>query len=484
MKLLRLFFVFAFLAAAQETLTNASIVKMVKGGLGEDLILAMIQNQPGKYSVTPDDLVKLKQQGVSENILKAMVNKGSGNAAPPAAAPADNPTPCDVITRSQQRRDTAARRALQKRQEALGAAPSTPPAAAKPAAPADSAAPNNTFFIVWRDPQENAFQVGVPQGWQVRGGLVRPNKIEPHAVIRAQSPDGKIRIFYDDPEVHPREVPDQMTRFAGVREGQTMQAAWGGLVLVSRYLTGSQFSEQYIHARMCRQPVITSADELRDETAQMNALVRPYAAQQKSAAEASVGEAMFRCGTSSGYVMANTFYAKPAFGPGPVMWFVYQLGGYEVSDPEQEGFAHYIWSTLLETYKTNPKWEARFNQEVQDVTGTVTKAQQAMAKSIAQYGQRQASAASAGGFNHPNTGQLPTDLRKKWATEYKSLQKYSDATMGQQWVHSSTGENVRVSNSATNWWKDANGNVFPGPESGGPPPGGGGQYEKLQPGWQ
>jgi hypothetical protein len=63
-----------------------------------------------------------------------------------------------------------------------------------------------------------------------------------------------------------------------------------------------------------------------------------------------------------------------------------------------------------------------------------------------------------------------------------SRQRGSDATLGQTWVHSSSGTNVRVDNSVSNWWRDAGGNVVPGPESGAPPPGGG--YKRLTPGWQ
>jgi hypothetical protein len=85
MKLLRVLFLCSLVAAAQEILTNDSIVKMTKAGLGESLIVSMVQNQPGKYSLTPDDLVKLKQAGVSDKVLGAMVSKGSGSSAPPAA---------------------------------------------------------------------------------------------------------------------------------------------------------------------------------------------------------------------------------------------------------------------------------------------------------------------------------------------------------------------------------------------------------------
>jgi hypothetical protein len=50
-----------FVASAQEILNNATIVKMVKSGLGENLIVSMIQGQPGKYSLNADELVKLKE---------------------------------------------------------------------------------------------------------------------------------------------------------------------------------------------------------------------------------------------------------------------------------------------------------------------------------------------------------------------------------------------------------------------------------------
>ena len=100
MKILRLFLALAFVAVAQEPLNNDAIVKMVKSGLGESLVVSMVQNQPGKYSLTPDDLVSLKEVGVSENILAAMVNKGSGTSggssavvAPPNAPALDPDLP-------------------------------------------------------------------------------------------------------------------------------------------------------------------------------------------------------------------------------------------------------------------------------------------------------------------------------------------------------------------------------------------------------
>lgn len=69
------------ISGRQEALTNEKIVKMAKAGLGDDLIVSMIQNEPAKYSLTTDDILKLKEQGVSEKLIKAMVSKGAGNNA-------------------------------------------------------------------------------------------------------------------------------------------------------------------------------------------------------------------------------------------------------------------------------------------------------------------------------------------------------------------------------------------------------------------
>jgi hypothetical protein len=90
----------AVLAAAaqeQQPLNNDAIVKMVKSGLGENLIVTMIQSQPGKYVVTPDEFIRLKQEGVSEKILAAMSNKAGGivpvNSLPSAPVKIEPNTP-------------------------------------------------------------------------------------------------------------------------------------------------------------------------------------------------------------------------------------------------------------------------------------------------------------------------------------------------------------------------------------------------------
>jgi hypothetical protein len=56
-------------------MNNDSVVKMVKAGLGDDLIIQTINTQPGKYNTDADALVALKTAGLSDRVIAAMMNK-------------------------------------------------------------------------------------------------------------------------------------------------------------------------------------------------------------------------------------------------------------------------------------------------------------------------------------------------------------------------------------------------------------------------
>jgi hypothetical protein len=74
-------------ARAQEALTNESIIKLVQAGLGEDLIVGMVNGQPGRYRIDADSVIGLKSAKVGDKIIAAMVAK-AGSADTAAAAPA------------------------------------------------------------------------------------------------------------------------------------------------------------------------------------------------------------------------------------------------------------------------------------------------------------------------------------------------------------------------------------------------------------
>ncbi len=89
-------FLFVSALCAQEVLNNDSIVKLVRAGLGEDTIVSIVKTQPGKFSLSAEDVISLKNAGVSEKIISAMLAKSSAAPAPlpkDASAPA---LPADV----------------------------------------------------------------------------------------------------------------------------------------------------------------------------------------------------------------------------------------------------------------------------------------------------------------------------------------------------------------------------------------------------
>ena len=78
--------------AAQSTsaLSNADVIKMVKAGLSEQVVLASIDSATSKqFDVSPNGLIALKTGGVSDAIIGAMQRATSGPAkAVPSAGPA------------------------------------------------------------------------------------------------------------------------------------------------------------------------------------------------------------------------------------------------------------------------------------------------------------------------------------------------------------------------------------------------------------
>jgi hypothetical protein len=81
------------LAFAQQALDNNAIIKLVKAGMSDDLIITTINAQPGNYDVSTDGLIALKTGGASDKVVSAIVLKASAAPPPPPATPAPPPTP-------------------------------------------------------------------------------------------------------------------------------------------------------------------------------------------------------------------------------------------------------------------------------------------------------------------------------------------------------------------------------------------------------
>ena len=87
---------------AQQALDNQSVIKLVKAGLSEDLIVTTINSSPGTYDTSADGLIALKKAGAGDKVIAAIVVKASGAAAsapvtPAPAGSATTPAPAVVL---------------------------------------------------------------------------------------------------------------------------------------------------------------------------------------------------------------------------------------------------------------------------------------------------------------------------------------------------------------------------------------------------
>jgi len=85
------FLAFCSLLLAQQSLNNDAVIKLVKAGLSEDLIVSTINAQPGTYDISATGLIALKEAGAGDKVIAALVAKAAGSttaaAAPAAPAP-------------------------------------------------------------------------------------------------------------------------------------------------------------------------------------------------------------------------------------------------------------------------------------------------------------------------------------------------------------------------------------------------------------
>lgn len=72
-------------SAQQFTNTNDSVIKMVKAGMSDSIVISSINSQPGHFSLSANDLIALKQAGVSDAVMAAMIAKNTPATEPSVA---------------------------------------------------------------------------------------------------------------------------------------------------------------------------------------------------------------------------------------------------------------------------------------------------------------------------------------------------------------------------------------------------------------
>jgi hypothetical protein len=93
-----LFLILATVAYAGEVLDNAAVIRLVRSGLGSDIVSLKIEQSAARFDLSTDALIALKNAGVPDPVIKAMLMKSD---TPPAPAPPPQPVtgvpPCTTL---------------------------------------------------------------------------------------------------------------------------------------------------------------------------------------------------------------------------------------------------------------------------------------------------------------------------------------------------------------------------------------------------
>ncbi len=85
------FLAFSYVLAAQQALNNDAIIKLVKAGMSDDLIVYAVNAQPGTYDTSAAGLIALKGAGASDRVVSAIIQRAA--SAPPVPSPTGPSTP-------------------------------------------------------------------------------------------------------------------------------------------------------------------------------------------------------------------------------------------------------------------------------------------------------------------------------------------------------------------------------------------------------
>ena len=77
-------------SAANMTLDNAAVVKLVRARFSEKTIIQIIRARPARFDLTPDRLIELKRNGVTERIILTMLARDDDNLIARTSVLADN----------------------------------------------------------------------------------------------------------------------------------------------------------------------------------------------------------------------------------------------------------------------------------------------------------------------------------------------------------------------------------------------------------
>ena len=230
----------------------------------------------------------------------------------------------------------------------------------------ESSQSQNVQYVVWEDPEKDAFSLDVPLGWNVTGGLLEPNPGDLRLGVEIDSPDNKVGVIYGDTRIPLYISMSGMPDSLGLVDGTEYYPEYNLYLKAKQYMTGKEFAKAYADFVMKDIPgVVYNGDQDRLDLSQaINAVYR----QSGLPLEANAGETTFTIEVNGerwqGYCLAVT--EKRDLGSGSYLWQVSKLIGYIAPD-SRELLARSVLERAVNSFKYNSAWIQ--NQKAQNSLG-------------------------------------------------------------------------------------------------------------------
>ena len=209
-------------------------------------------------------------------------------------------------------------------------------------------------FVPWEEPEQNAFSIVVPDGWDISGGVFDASEIDRRPWLAAMSPDEDIYIEIGDQTLSAFIVPNEILEGQGYEQGNSF-AIDGTEFAVWPYLPGEEFLSVYADLVLGLEGCTLETRALPELTE----AVRSYVLEQGTdyyGIQQDAGELIYTCGsgedTVTGYLAAVTAFTSF---PDADFWEVISLVGVE-SVPDRVDDARAILARMAGTFSLADSW--------------------------------------------------------------------------------------------------------------------------------
>jgi len=287
-------------------------------------------------------------------------------------------------------------------------------------------------YVTWRDPNEGAFTLEVPQGWQVSGGLYRFHAVDVRPDVQIVSPDGGMFFRIGDQDVPPFTTPNSMLEMTGFHEG-SWYSSMGMTWMVRRYVSGLDFAREYLTQHLpdgCAEATIIEERDRADLSGPINDIYARYNL-YGSSMTMSMGEVTAQCQAGSEttylYCFAGTKLAQtpPELGIWTVDYLVY---GQARADEQAAAMA--ILGRIANSYTPDPQWAISQAKLSGAVSATVAQMSDEISEIIRQ--------------SFENTSQVQDDAARHWSNMILGVTDVRDPVTGEEW---------RVANGHNYYWR-------------------------------